>query len=131
MRKVINIDGRDVGFKASASIVYKYQSYFKKDLLKIIMPVIKSLMPAVESGTLNDETALNALEQIELIDMYNLIWVMAKLDNNDISQPEEWYDSFEQFPALEILKELFEILLPSMFTTEESKKKMMNLMAKK
>lgn len=139
MQKIINIDGRDVKFKASASLVYRYKQQFGKDLLTLIMPVINSLFEAINIYEVIQKGELTVadvqpgfdlgkvVEKLELIDLYNLIWVMAKTANKDIADPIEWYDEFEEFPALEIAKELLDILIPSLFVTEKSKKKLLKM----
>lgn len=126
MQKTINIDGRDVKFKASASLVYRYKAQFNKDLLDIIMPFITSIASAQSQGDEIDlGEVLSGAYGLELTDIYNVIWVMAKTADKDIPEPIEWYDSFDEFPAIDVGKELVEILIPSMITTEKSKKKMM------
>lgn len=126
MQKTINIDGRDVKFKASASLVYRYKSQFNKDLLEIIMPFISSIASAQsQGGDIDLSEVLGGAYGLELTDVYNIIWVMAKTADKDIPEPVEWYDSFDEFPAIDVGKELIEILIPSMITTEKSKKKMM------
>ena len=127
MQKTITIDGREVKFKASASLVYRYKAQFGKDLLDIIMPFISAIASAQASGEgeLDLGAVLGGADGMEIADVYNIIWVMAKTANPDIPEPIDWYDSFDEFPAIEIGQELIDILIPSMITTEKSKKKMM------
>lgn len=126
MQKTIIIDGQEVKFKASASIVYRYKAQFNKDLLDIAMPLVSTVLAGYQEGKIDFEALIEkAAYTLELTDLYNLIWVMAKTGDNSIPEPIEWYDKFEVFPGIDIAKELFEILLPSMLTTEESKKKLM------
>ena len=130
MQKTITIDGREVKFKASASLVYRYKAQFGKDLLDIIMPFISAIASAQASGAgeLDLGAVLGGADGMEIADVYNIIWVMAKTANPDIPEPIDWYDSFDEFPAIDIGQELIDILIPSMITTEKSKKKMMAAM---
>lgn len=126
MQTVITIDGRKVPFKASASIAHRYKAHFNKDLLDIAMPLISSVYAGMQEGELDLELLFEkASYNLELVDLYNLIWVMAKTADDSIPEPIAWFDSFEEFPGIDIAKELWKILLPSMLTTEESKKNLM------
>lgn len=137
MQKTINIDGRDVKFKASASIIYRYKQYFQKDLLEVIMPFISVIYSGVAGdGVAGDEEidiqaiVDEAKDNLELTDITNVIWIMAKTADREISEPADWYDEFDQFPLFDVASELVEILLPSMVTTEKSKKKLTRQMKK-
>lgn len=143
MQKIINIDGRDVKFKASASFVYRYKQQFGKDLLTLVMPLIKSaidalnifyVMPSKETdmeALLSEVNISSAIEKMELVDLFNVIWVMAKTANKDIADPVEWYDEFDVFPVFDVARELMDIFLPSLFITEESKKKLQTIVTRK
>lgn len=143
MQKIINIDGRDVKFKASASFVYRYKQQFGKDLLTLVMPLIKSaidalnifyVMPSKETdmeALLSEVNISSAIEKMELVDLFNVIWVMAKTANRDIADPVEWYDEFDVFPVFDVARELMDIFLPSLFITEESKKKLQAMVPRK
>ena len=132
MQKTINIDGRDVKFKASASIIYRYKQYFQKDLLEVIMPFISVIYSGVAGDEEIDIQAIvdEAKYNLELTDITNIIWIMAKTADMEISEPADWYDEFDQFPLFDVASELVEILLPSMVTTEKSKKKLTRQMKK-
>lgn len=145
MQKIINIDGKDVKFKASASFVYRYKQQFGKDLLTLVIPLIKRALDTISVflAQKNDAkeieaekliTELNiggAIEELEIVDLFNIIWVMAKTANKDIADPVEWYDEFDVFPVFDVARELLDIFLPSLFITEESKKKLQAMITKK
>lgn len=127
MQKTITIDGREITFKASASIAYHYKAHFNRDLLDIAMPLITSVFKGMVS---DDDIDIGAVLEdvqysIDLTDLYNLIWIMAWVADKSIPEPVEWYETFEKFPGFDIAKELWDIFLPSMLTSEESKKKLM------
>lgn len=144
MQKIINIDGKDVKFKASASFVYRYKQQFGRDLLTLVMPLIKSVLevlnvffaPQNSKGTdmealLSEINISSAIEKLEIVDLFNIIWVMAKTANKDIGDPVEWYDEFDVFPVFDVAGELMDIFLPSLFITEESKKKLQTMVTRK
>lgn len=130
MEKIIKIDDRDVKFKCSASFVYRYKAQFGKDVLKTIMPLIKGVIPLIGQEKIETESIVEILQgssDFELTDVYNIVWVLAKTADNDIPEPAVWYDEFETFPLVEVITELIEILIPSLLTTKESKKKIVKM----
>lgn len=127
MEKTIKIDDKEIKFKCSASFVYRYKAQFGKDILKTIMPLIKSMIPLIGQEGVKIDNVLDVLENtndFELTDVYNIIWVLAKTADTEIPEPIIWFDEFETFPLAEVITEIFEILIPSLITTKESKKKM-------
>lgn len=129
MEKTLTIDGRGVTFKASSSLIFRYQAQTGKDLLKVIMPLLKSVMTT--SGEVTNETVLNAVEEhIELSDILTIVWIMAKTADKSIPDPEEWLDSFTEFYIWDVVSELFPVLAQSLFASEQSKKKLQAMMKK-
>lgn len=129
MLKTIQIGNEAVTFKVSSSLVFRFQAQTGKDLLKIVMPLLKELMKGDE---LTNEAVLDAAEKhIELTDLYTVIWIMAKTADDSIGDPTEWLDSFEEFHVWDIAQELFPAMAQSLFASEKSKKKLAQMMKKK
>jgi hypothetical protein len=123
MIKTLQIDGRDIRFKATMSLTYRFQSQFGKDILKIIWPILRAALSVGAEKELSEEVVLEALEEIEATDILNIIWTMAKSADPSIPEPVEWYDEFEHFPLDEVAMPLFELLINSMQSSEKLKKK--------
>lgn len=113
MEKLIEIDGRQVKFKSSAAFLLKYKMQFKRDALKDIF----KLQEAIDTET-NELKDINALD-LEVF--YNLVWVLAKTANPEIKPPIEWLDDFSEFPLIEILPEVMDMIFSCM--TSSAKKK--------
>lgn len=128
MEKIINIGGKDVRFKAPSSFVYRYKAHFGKDVLNILMPLVKSLVPIVakkgKAGAIDNIMLINALDGMELTDIYNVLYILAKSADDSIdSDPIAWLDSFDSFPVWDVAQDVFGMLIPTLITTKEPKKK--------
>ncbi len=125
MEKVIKIDNKEVRFKASASFAYRYKNQFGKDVLQEIMPILSRL--DLGGKDFDVEEIVEALGDFEITTLYNLIWVTAKTVDNTIDEPMIWYDTFNEFPLIDVSKELLPMIVKSLFTTKEIKKKVMKV----
>ena len=133
MIKTITIDGKEVQFKASASFPLVYKANFNADILTIIMPLIAELLDGLDDEMvkggqleLTPSTLASMLEKVyslELVDIMNLIWTLAKCADSSIPEPEKWYAEFDEFPIFDVAVEVFPMLFESLF----SKKKLSSL----
>lgn len=106
MEKIIQIDGKDVGFKSSASFLIRYRDYFGADGLK----ELSKLSTAQQEGDMN-----------ALIVMLNMIWALAKNYNKKIPPVEDWLDGFENFDVVAVFEEVSPLLFKSLGQTEKTK----------
>lgn len=127
MEKTIIIDGKAVRLKATASFAIRYKQQFGVDLLTKLIPMI-TVFENVD-GEIEMGDAIKLLVDngnlLELNDLYNLIWVLAKTADPSIPEPIEWLDEFSVFPLADILQEAIDLVLPTLISTKESKKKTM------
>lgn len=112
MDKIINIDGRDVTFKANAATPRRYRAQFGQDLLVDIQAII-------------DEAGKGeALSPEALTNFENFAFVMAKQADESLpATPDEWLEDFGMFSIYNILPQLVELWTESTRTTSTSKKK--------
>lgn len=122
VRKV-EIDGKQVPFKASAAIPRIYRIKFNRDIYKDL----RSLEKAVGEGDENNSNLdLFSLEMFE-----NIAYVMAKhADPNIPDTPEEWLDEFNTFSIYQVLPSIIELWGLNVQTEVESKKNLAQLTAK-
>ena len=122
MRKV-EIDGKQVSFKASAAIPRIYRIKFNRDIYKDL----RSLEKAVGEGDeQNSNLDLFSLEMFE-----NIAYVMAKhADPNIPDTPEEWLDEFNTFSIYQVLPSIIELWGLNVQTEVESKKNFAQLTAR-
>lgn len=126
MEKTIQIDGKQIKFKSGASFARIYKNQFGKDILTVIMPllseVLKNMDEIFDKKTIAPSDLSKILDSVyclELVDIQNIIWAMAKLADKDIAEPEIWEGQFEEFPIFDVAKELMEIFIPSLVTKKK------------
>ena len=121
--KKIEIDGKQVPFKASAAIPRIYRIKFNRDIYKDL----RSLEKAVGEGDeQNSNLDLFSLEMFE-----NIAYVMAKhADPNIANSPEEWLDEFNTFSIDQVLPSIIELWGLNVQTDIESKKNFAQLTEK-
>ena len=121
--KKIEIDGKEVAFKASAAIPRIYRLKFQRDIYKDLRSLEKSIGDGDEQ---NSNLDLFSLEMFE-----NIAYVMAKHADGTIPDtPEEWLDGFNTFSIYQVLPELIELWGMNIQTQVESKKKFEQLTGK-
>ncbi len=111
----IEIDGKQVPFKASAAIPRIYRMKFQRDIYKDLKALEKSVGNSSED---NSNLDMFSLEMFE-----NIAFVMAKHADPKIpNTPEEWLDSFNTFSIYQVLPQLIELWGLNVKTDVESKK---------
>ena len=122
VRKV-EIDGKQVPFKASAAIPRIYRIKFNRDIYKDL----RSLEKAVGEG--DEENSNLDLFSLEMFE--NIAYVMAKhADPNIPDTPEEWLDEFNTFSIYQVLPSIIELWGLNLQTEVESKKNFAQLTAR-
>ena len=100
--KTVEIDGKQVLFKASAAIPRIYRIKFGRDIYKDLAKLEKSVSQNKEGSS---EIDIPSLEMFE-----NIAYVMAKhADPSLPDTPEEWLDEFNTFSIYQVLPSLIEL----------------------
>lgn len=94
MRKTINIAGKDVALKATASTIRKYRAWFGRDLLADFQKIQKTSVEGTEVSS----------EVIDIIEY--LTYTMARQADPSIPEIDDWLDSFESFPIQDFVLEV-------------------------
>lgn len=115
MIKQLEIDGKQVSFKASAAIPRIYRMKFQRDIYKDLKALEKSIGDNSEE---NSNLDMFSLEMFE-----NIAFVMAKHADASIpNTPEEWLDGFNTFSIYQVLPQLIELWGLNVKTDVEAKK---------
>ena len=124
MTKKINIDGKDVMFKASAAIPRIYRLKFHRDIYKDL----RDLEKAVDSSS-EEQSSLD-LFSLEMFE--NIAFVMAKhADPTAVpDSPEDWLAEFNTFSIYQVLPEIIELWGLNVQSEVESKKNFAKVSAK-
>lgn len=115
----IEIDGKEVAFKASAAIPRIYRLKFQRDIYKDISDLEKSVG--------NGDAENSNLDMFSLEMFENIAFIMAKhADPSVPDTPEEWLDEFSTFSIYQVLPELIELWGMNIKTEAEAKKTSFN-----
>lgn len=115
VRRNIEIDGKEVAFKASAAIPRIYRLKFQRDIYKDISLLEKCLGDNTEEESNLD---LFSLEMFE-----NIAFIMAKHADPSIpDEVEDWLDEFNTFSIYQVLPQLIELWGMNIKTDAEAKK---------
>lgn len=115
LKKEIEICGKKVPFRSSATIPRLYRAKFKRDIFKDLSKLEQSYKGKTEDG---DEFQIEDLEIFE-----NVAYIMAYHADNSIPPTiEDWLDQFDMFSIYEILPEILKLWGENMVAEVESKK---------
>lgn len=110
MERTIKIGEQEVRFKATAGTARRYRERFNSDIFSDITKLAKA-----SNG---QATA------VELSIFENLAYIMAKQADPTVpDDPDEWLDTFEIMPFIEVLPQLLQLWGLNVEGLEESKKK--------
>ena len=115
MERILTIDGRQVKFKSTGAFLLRYKAQFGRDAIKDIYKMV---------GAFDKET--NEITDISVLDLevfYNLVWTLAKTADPSLPPPMEWLDTFSEFPLIDIVPELMDMMFSCIKPSVTSKKK--------
>ena len=115
MEKTIIIDGRPVAFRATAAVPRLYRIKFRRDIMKDMAALDKSIKHAKDTG---EDLAVEDLELFE-----NVAYIMAKHADQTIPDTiDEWLECFETFSIYKVFPEILELWNQNEQTLDTSKK---------
>ena len=117
MEKIISINGKQVGFKATARTPSRYRKKFNRDLIK----EFRHLNAKYEEAK-NDPSVELSGEDLEIFE--RMAYIMAwQYDNTIPNSPDDWLDQFDMFDIYEILDQITELMVHNETELEKPKKK--------
>lgn len=123
LSKVINVNGKEVEFRASATIPRLYRAKFKRDIFKDLSKLESSFKGNSEAGS------SFAIEDLEIFE--NVAYIMAfHADHSIPDNIDDWLDQFDMFSIYEVLPEILELWGTNLITDVESKKNLNAVAAK-
>lgn len=115
IKREIEVCGKLVPFRSSATIPRLYRAKFKRDIFKDLARLEKSFKANSEEG---ESFAIDDLEIFE-----NVAYVMAyHADNSIPASIDQWLDQFEMFSIYEIMPQLLELWGDNVVTDVAAKK---------
>lgn len=120
LRKKVEIDGREVEFKASAAVPRIYRMKFRRDLFMDLQKIAKSVK---KKGKKEDkESSEIPIEDLEMFE--NIAYVMAKHADPENVPPDimDWLEQFNTFSIYQILPAILELWNMNEETKSQAKK---------
>ena len=115
LTKTVNIDGKDVTFRASAAIPRIYRNKFHRDIYKDLHDLQKSIDENDPENSALDSFSLELFE--------NISYIMARhADPSVPDTPEEWLEEFNTFSIYQVLPQIIELWGLNVQTDVQSKK---------
>ena len=138
MEKTIKIGDKEVRLNNNVGWTMNYRDQFGHDIVPSIMPffiggidIIKGLIEGIEdsdgvdvAGILkaaDTDALVDAaihLSGVEMTDVINITWSLAKTADEDIPEPRIWVKQFETFPLDEIVPEVVALILAGMSSSK-------------
>ncbi len=99
LTKTINIDGREVTFRASAAVPRLYRIKFHRDIYRDLDALQKAMDKSDEKASTLDTFSLELFE--------NISYIMARHADPAVpDSPEEWLEQFNTFSIYQVLPEI-------------------------
>ena len=115
IERTIEISGKPVQFRSSATVPRLYRAKFKRDIFKDLTKLEKSYSKRTEEG---DELQIDDLEIFE-----NVAYIMAFHADPSIPKTiDEWLDQFEMFSIYQVLPQILELWGENLMTDVQAKK---------
>ena len=121
LKKVINVGGKEVAFRSSATVPRLYRAKFKRDIFKDLAKLESSYKGNTEDGF--------AIDDLEIFE--NVAYIMAyHADHTIPDNIDDWLDQFDMFSIYEVLPEILALWGTNLITDIESKKNLNEVAAK-
>lgn len=139
MDKIVIIDGKEVGFRATALTPRLYRHKIGRDIIRDLNQLKRNYEKAIDAQNIQ-KPGKDAIEQqvqdyeqaiqdaqLSVMDLEifeNVAFVMARqYDQNIPNTPEEWLEGFAVFSIYEILPDILTLWQLNQQTTSTPKKK--------
>ena len=123
IERTIEISGKPVQFRSSATVPRLYRAKFKRDIFKDLTKLEKSFTRKTEDG---DELQIEDLEIFE-----NVAYIMAYHADPSIPKTiDEWLDQFEMFSIYQVLPQILELWGDNLMTDVQAKKRLAEVSGK-
>lgn len=115
IEKTIDICGKEVKFRSSATIPRLYRIKFKRDIFKDLTKLEKAYS---KKAAEDDDLEIDDLEIFE-----NVAYIMAFHADPSIPKTiDEWLDQFDMFSIYQVLPEILTLWGENLITDVEAKK---------
>jgi len=142
MEKTIKIGSKKVRLCNDIVWALNYRDQFGQDIIPTLMPMLAALVDMlaglVRTGMVGKEVhaeeilkkmdgdditnAVVHLGGVELTDLINITWALAKTADEGIPEPREWLKQFDSFPVDEVAPAVFDLMAKGVISTKNLKR---------
>ena len=144
MIRTIEIGNKEVRLSNNIGWTMIYRDQFGHDIVSSLTPMLAAgldlisvflsdvdtskpidavdLLKKIDGDVLID--AMAHLSGVEIVDLINITWAMAKAMDDDIPEPKRWVRDFEEFPIDVIAPEIAKLAFKGMVSTKNLKRLM-------
>lgn len=127
MDRIIEIDGKNVKFRATARTPRLYRGILGRDMIQDMNRLRKAYRKAttVKEDATEEEKLEAQMSAADLEIFENAAYIMARhaTPDNIPDNPDDWLDSFHMFSIYQVLPKLLELWALNNATTSTAKKK--------
>lgn len=141
MEKTIKIDEKNsVRLSNNVGWLLAYRDQFGVDIVPALVPVLNAVIEiyaeiAKQTGDLKSaadiftkidtatiQGAILELAGVQITDLVNVVWAMAKAADDDIDEPRTWVRQFDTFPLDVIAPAVLELAVRGLISGKNSKR---------
>lgn len=141
MKKTIKIDEENtLTLSNNVGWLLAYRDQFGVDIVPALVPVLNAVIEiyaeiAKQTGDLKTaadiftkidaetiQGAILELAGVQITDLVNVVWAMAKAADDDIEEPRTWVRQFETFPLDVIAPAVLELAVRGLISGKNSKR---------
>lgn len=141
MKKTIKIDEENtLTLSNNVGWLLAYRDQFGVDIVPALVPVLNAVIEiyaeiAKQTGDLKTaadiftkidaetiQGAILELAGVQITDLVNVVWAMAKAADDDIEEPRTWVRQFETFPLDVIAPAVLELAVRGLLSGKNSKR---------
>lgn len=142
MEKTVKIGNKSLKLSNNIGWAIIYRDQFGRDIIPSLMPMLASTMDIIsglvgEVGdkkeisfadiikTVDGDALINAvihLGGLEIVDLINITWAMAKAADDSIDEPKEWVRTFDSFPVDVIAPAVGELVFKGCVSSKNQKR---------
>lgn len=101
MEKTVNIGGKKIKLKANARNLLVYRDAFSEDMLRPQWNFI-------------DNARAGALDKMDGLELAKITWTLAKTADSSVEDFDNWLDSFDSFPVIDVVNALTDVVLSNL-----------------
>lgn len=115
MEKTVNVGGKEMRLKAVAKLPIVFEAQFGKNFMEVQDKLFKIGYIDTDGNVKLD------LSKLDYVGLCQILWSMAKLADSNTPPYEQWLDSLEELPAVDVIEETIDLLTANLVSKSKIK----------